>query len=258
MNVRRLAYLAWPPLTVFAGVFAMLEVAVRAGWIASFLVPRPSDAIKSLGANFAEIAGAFMATASAALRGFGLSVAVGVVVAVALSSGGLVRRAFYPYAVFFQTVPIIAVAPLLVIWFGFDQGAVIASAFVASVFPVIANTLSGLMSVDAPLVDLFRLYRARPLAALVKLRLPFALPQIFTGLRVAAGLSVIGAIVGEFITGSGLGGLIQVARQQRKIDKVFATLLVTSLLGVAMFAMINAVARLTLRHWHASERTEGA
>ena len=253
---RHLLHLVWPPIGVLIAFLAIVEFAVRAGWIASFLVPPPSAAARSLIGNLPEIAAAFRDTALASLAGFGLSVLIGVTLAIALSTGGWVRRAFYPYAVFFQTVPIIAIAPLLVIWFGFGQGAVIASAFVASVFPVIANTLAGLLSVDVPLVDLFRLYRARPIATLLKLRLPFALPQIFTGLRVAAGLSVIGAIVGEFITGSGLGGLIQVSRQQRAIDKVFATLFASSLLGVLMFAIINLLARVSLRHWHASERNQ--
>ena len=254
---RYLLSIVWPPVAVLVAFLLILELAVRRGWIASFLVPPPSAAARSLINNFREIAVAFKDTALASLAGFGLSVAVGGTFAIVLSTGGWIRRAFYPYAVFFQTVPIIAIAPLLAIWFGYGPGAVIVSAFVASVFPVIANTLAGLLSVDAPLVDLFRLYRAKQIAALIKLKLPFALPQVFTGLRVAAGLSVIGAIVGEFITGSGLGGLIQVARQQRAIDKVFATLFASSLLGVLMFAIINLLARVSLRHWHASERNEG-
>lgn len=258
MTMSQRLHRIWPPLVPLLVVTLILEIAVRAGWIASFLVPRPTDAFRALFDNAREIGRCLGETAAAAGIGFLLSVVVGVVLAVCMSGRGWVRRALYPYAVFFQTVPIIAIAPLLVVWFGFNLNAVIASAFLASVFPVIANTLSGLLSVDLPLDDLFRLYRARPLAMLFKLRLPFALPQIFTGLRVAAGLAVIGAIVGEFITGGGLGGLIQVARQQRKIDKVFATLFVASLLGVAMFAIINLAARVALRHWHASERTEGA
>ncbi|MCS7034451.1 MAG: ABC transporter permease subunit, partial [Phycisphaerae bacterium] len=141
-----------------------------------------------------------------------------------------------------------------VIWFGFDADAVIASSFIVSLFPVIANTLSGLRSTDPALRDLFRLYGAGPLATLWKLRLPFALPSILTGLRIAAGLAVIGAIVGEFIVGSGLGGLIQVSRQQQKVDKVFAALLLSSLLGIALFAVVDGVSRLALRHWHASEK----
>ena len=253
MTGRRFIRTVLPPIVPLVAVAGLFEILVRTGVIAPYLVPRPSDAALSLFRNAPEIGIALLQTAIAAFSGFLLSTIVGIALAVLLSIGGWVQRAFYPYAVFFQTVPIIAIAPLLVIWFGFDLKAVIASAFLASVFPVIANTLAGLLSVDPALVDLFKLYRAKPLATLLKLRLPFALPNILTGLRIASGLAVIGAIVGEFITGSGLGGLILVARQQRAIDKVFATLLVASLLGIAMFASINLVSRLTLRHWHASE-----
>jgi NitT/TauT family transport system permease protein len=173
-----------------------------------------------------------------------------------LSSSRGVQRAFYPYAIFFQTVPLIAVAPLLVIWFGFGLETVIASAFVASVFPVIANTLSGILSTDPPLRDLFKLYGASPLVTLFKLRLPAALPQVFTGLRVSAGLAVVGAIVGEFIAGGGLGSVVDVARTQQRIDKVFAAVLLASLLGLGLFGLINLLSYLMLRRWHASEQLE--
>jgi NitT/TauT family transport system permease protein len=149
-------------------------------------------------------------------------------------------------------VPIIAVAPLLVIWFGWDR-TVVASAFIVSIFPVIANTLTGLLSTDPALRDLFQLYHANRLAILLKLRIPFALPHILTGLRIAAGLAVIGAIVGEFITGNGIGGSIMISRQQNRVDKVFAGLLLASLLGIVLFMAINVISSLALRHWHASE-----
>jgi len=132
-------------------------------------------------------------------------------------------------------------------------GRFVASAFIVSVFPVIANTLTGLLSTDPALRDLFRLYGASHAAALWKLRLPFALPSIMTGLRVAGGLAVIGAIVGEFITGSGLGGVIDIARTQQRIDKIFAGLLWAAVLGIALFAVVNAISRIALWHWHASE-----
>src|SRR5213075_2138516 len=130
---------------------------------------------------------------------FAGSALFGISIAVFLSSSRGIQRAFFPYAVFFQTVPIVAIAPLLVIWFGYGMRTVIASAFIVSIFPVIANTLTGLLSTDPALRDLFRLYGASPSATLWKLRLPAALPQILTGLRIAGGLAVIGAIVGEFI-----------------------------------------------------------
>ena len=109
---------------------------------------------------------------------------------------------------------------------------------------------------DPALRDLFKLYGASRIATLLKLRFPFALPNIMTGLRIAAGLAVIGAIVGEFITGSGLGGLIPTARQQQRVDKVFAILLLSALLGIAMFGLVNLASRIALRHWHASEKPE--
>jgi NitT/TauT family transport system permease protein len=254
--MRRFASAIIPPLVPFVVISLIAELAVRMNWVAAYLLPKPTDVFRSLIQNAPEILSAGAETAIASLAGFAISTVLGIGFAILLSNGGWVQRAFYPYAVFFQTVPIIAVAPLLVIWFGFDINAVIASATVVSIFPVIANTLSGLLSTDPALKDMFSLYKAGRLAALLKLRLPFALPSILTGLRVAAGLGVIGAIVGEFITGGGLGGLIQVARQQRQIEKVFATLLIASLLGIALFAMINLVSYLMLRHWHASERKE--
>jgi NitT/TauT family transport system permease protein len=241
-----------PPVVPFVAATLVAELAVRQGWVASFLVPAPSSVIISMIRDWPELWRATLDTAIASLIGFAMSAVIGCLIAIALSSAAWVQRAFYPYAVFFQTVPIIAVAPLLVIWFGWDR-TVVASAFIVSIFPVIANTLTGLLSTDPALRDLFRLYDAKRLATLCKLRLPFALPHILTGLRIAAGLAVIGAIVGEFITGAGIGGAIIVARQQNRVDKVFAGLVLASLLGIVLFLLINLMSRLALRHWHASE-----
>lgn len=251
--MRRLIRNILPPVIVFLISIVAAELAVRGGLVRSYLIPAPSSVFESIIQNSAELRDVTIETAMASLAGFGLSGALGIAIAVILASGGWVQRAFYPYAVFFQTVPIIAIAPLLVIWYGFGIKAVIASSFIVSIFPVIANTLSGLLSTDPALRDMFKLYDASMWATLFKLRLPFALPAIFTGLRIAAGLAVIGAIVGEFITGGGLGGLIQVAQTQQKVEKVFAVLLLSSVLGIALFTLINIASRLALRHWHASE-----
>ena len=154
----------------------------------------------------------------------------------ALAASPWIQRAFYPYAIFFQIVPIVAIAPLLVIWFGYGPRAVVAAAAVVSVFPVIANTLAGLLSVDPNLRDLFRLHGASRCATLWKLRLPWALPYLLTGLRIAAGLAVIGAIVGEFVGGGGLGVVVLGAMRQQRTDLVFAAVGYASLLGLALFA----------------------
>jgi NitT/TauT family transport system permease protein len=241
-----------PPLVPLVVVTVLAELAVQQGWVRSFLLPAPSTVATTMVRNASDLWQISRQTTGAALAGFALSALVGIGIAVLLSSSLWVQRAFYPYAVFFQTVPIIAIAPLLVIWLDFDK-TVIASAFIVSVFPVIANTLTGLLSTDPALRDLFKLYRSGRITTLLKLRLPYALPSILTGLRIAAGLAVVGAIVGEFITGSGIGGDILVARQQQKVDRVFADLLLSAFLGILLFCLINLASRLMLRHWHASE-----
>jgi NitT/TauT family transport system permease protein len=169
-----------------------------------------------------------------------------------LSLSRTIERGLYPYALFLQTVPIVAIAPLLVLWFGPGLRAVSVSAFIVSVFPVIANTLSGMRSVDPRLRDLFRLYGARRVDSVFKLELPFALPSIATGLRVASGLSVIGAIVGEFVAGfseghAGLGITVLAAYRQLRTDLLFAAVALASLLGLGLFAAVNFGSSLVLR-----------
>jgi NitT/TauT family transport system permease protein len=244
------------PLIPLVVLTLTAEFLVRQGFVRAYLIPAPSAVLRAIIDSRAELLQALFSTSAGSLVGFGMSALTGIAIAVLLSSSRGVQRAFYPYAIFFQTVPLIAVAPLLVIWFGFGIQTVIASAFVASVFPVIANTLSGILSTDPPLRDLFKLYGASRLATLFKLRLPAALPQVFTGLRVSAGLAVIGAIVGEFIAGGGLGSVVETARTQQRIDKVFAAVLLASLLGLALFGLINLLSHLTLRRWHASEQPQ--
>jgi len=243
-----------PALIPFVGVTLIVELVVRQGLVKSYLLPPPSAVFLTMFRDWRELFAALGKTSAGALIGFALSVVAGIAIAVFLSSSRAIQRAFYPYAVFFQTVPIIAIAPLLVIWFGYGLKTVIASAFVVSIFPVIANTLTGILSTDPALRDLFRLYGASTLVTLFKLRFPAALPQIFTGLRVAAGLAVIGAIVGEFIGGQGLGSVVNVARTQQRTDKVFAAVLLASVLGLALFGIINLISGLALRRWHASEQ----
>jgi NitT/TauT family transport system permease protein len=243
------------PAIPFLVVTAALEGLVRAGWIKPFLLPPPSAVFQTTLRDAPELFAALAKTSAGAILGFALSALAGIAIAVFLSSSRAVQEAFYPYAVFFQTVPIIAIAPLLVIWFGYGMRTVVASAFIVSIFPVIANTLNGILSTDPALRDLFRLYDASTAATLWKLRFPAALPQILTGLRIAGGLAVIGAIVGEFIGGQGLGSVIDIARTQQRTDKVFAAVLLASVLGLALFGVINIASRLVLRRWHVSEQS---
>jgi NitT/TauT family transport system permease protein len=153
----------------------------------------------------------------------------------------------------------VVISPLLGLWFGAGFSAVAFSALIVSVFPVIASTLAGLRSVDPALRDLFRLYGASRFATLVKLELPASIPGIVTGLRVASGLAVIGAIVGEFVAGFsegavGLGILVLAAYRQLRTDLLFAAVLSASLLGLAIFGAVNVAGHLLLRRWHPSEK----
>ena len=244
----------WAPFISLIVVFASFEILVRTGVIARFILPAPSDVVMSLFQDRAELLGGAWQTASYAAIGLLFSFVFGTGLAVLLSLSRWLKDAIYPIAIFFQTVPIIALAPVLVIWFGFGPPTVVASAFIVSIFPVIASVLLGLESTDPMLVDLFHIYSASRSQILFKLRLHAALPQIFSGLRIASGLAVIGAVVGEFVAGSGLGSVVDSARTQQRIDKVFAAVLISSLIGLVFVSVINYLSWVSLRHWHSSER----
>ncbi len=248
-----------PPLAALLVLLAVWEGLARALAVPTYLLPPPSAVGAAAASRISDLALAAAITGETAILGFLLSAIVGALTAVALSTSRVLERALYPYTVFLQTVPIVAIAPLLVLWFGAGTRAVTVSAFVVSVFPVIAGTLAGIRGVEPPLRDLFRLYGATRFATLVKLELPAALPSAVTGLRVAAGLAVIGAIVGEFVagfseSGAGLGILILSSYRQLRTDLLFAAVFCASTLGLALFGAVNLAGYLLLRRWHPSTR----
>jgi NitT/TauT family transport system permease protein len=248
-----------PPVVVLLCAIAAMDLTARM-LAEPFILPRPGQVARAMVTHRAELLASLATTSEAALIGFAASALFGTLAAIVLSGSSIIRRAFYPYTVFFQTVPIVAIAPLLMIWCGPGLLPVALCAFIVSVFPVIASGLTGLLSTEPALEDLFTLYGSDGLSRLLKLKLPAALPDIFTGLRVAAGLAVIGTVVAEFLVGvfgagEGLGVRIVAAKKQGRTDEVFAAVLIASLLGLAMFAGINAASRLMLRRWHASEQS---
>lgn len=246
----------WPPLLTLLVGTVLAEVCIRALDVSPLLLPAPSAVVIAAAKHSGALFAALAETTRSVMTGLVLSSFVGIAAGAMLSSSRWVQRAFYPYALFFQIVPIVAIAPLLVIWFGYGARAVIASAFIVSIFPVIANTLAGLLSVDPALRDLFRLYGAGRVATLWKLNLPWALPFILTGLRVASGLAVIGAIVGEFVGGGGLGVVVLEAMRQQRTDLVFAAIGYASLLGLSLFALVSILSHFALRRWHTLERRD--
>lgn len=249
-----------PPAAALLVSCALWEILVRALRVPLYLLPPPSAIAQVAIAESTTLASATIVTGRAALFGFVLSGLTGVAGGVLMASSRVFERALAPYTVFLQTVPIVAVAPLLVIWFGPGLRAVTMSAVIVSVFPVVAGTLSGIRSIEPAQRDLFRLYGASRWQTLRSLELPSALPSIITGLRVASGLAVIGAIVGEFVAGfseggAGLGITVLSAYRQMRTDLLFAAVLLSSALGLALFTAVNAAGYLLLRKWHASEKS---
>lgn len=242
------------PLVSLAVLLSIAETLVQTGIVKSYILPAPSQVFALIVEQGMELLFASFSTMLNAVIALFLSFVIGFLIAITLNQSKLLRDALYPFAVFFQTVPMIALAPVLVIWFGFGAPTVIASAFICALFPIIASILLGLESTESQLIEMFKLYGASRLDILLKLKIPSSLPQMFSGLRIGSGLAVIGAIVGEFIAGGGLGAVIDSARTQTRMDKVFAAVLFSSVLGLIFFASINILSHHFLKHWHASER----
>ncbi|WP_428263519.1 ABC transporter permease [Haliangium sp.] len=249
-----------PPLVVLVSGLALWELAV---WIAQppkFLFCAPSDVWTALVEDAAALVRATLMTTISVLVGFGLAAGLGIAGAVLLASNRVLERAFYPFTVFLQTVPLVAIAPMLVLWLDPGIPAVSVCAFIVCLFPVITNTLIGIRSIPRPQVELFLLYGASRRQALFKLELPGALPNIMTGLRIAAGLAVIGAVVGEFVAGQlgaqrGLGIVVVVSARQGALPLLFAAVGLASALGLAMLGLVNAASYALLHKWHVSHRT---
>ena len=264
MTARRLRDLAArlvPPLGTAIVLLGLWELWVQWTQPKRFLNAAPSEIVRDAVARAGELATAIWNTTVAVVWGFALSVVVGVAVGVMLSSSRLLERALYPYTVILQTVPLVAIAPMLVIWLHAGVRAVAVCAYIVSLFPVITNTLSGIRSIPQPQVELFRLYGARPWAVLTKLKLPGAVPSIMAGLRIAAGLAVIGAVVGEFVAGEagiehGLGIVVVVAAKRGDASVLFAAVALASALGIAMVGAVNLAAYFLMYRWHVSERPD--
>lgn len=224
----------------------LFELLVRQGVVNGTLFPAPSEVLKTLFELRTDFNSAFFETLLSVLAGLGLSLFVGNLLALLFSVSELLRRSILPFAIFFQTVPIIAIAPLLVIYFGFGAPTVIASSFIVSVFPIIANTLIGLESAPESQKDLFLLYHGTPLQTLLKLKIPCAYSYIYSGIKISSGLSIIGAIAGEFVGGGGLGSMIDSARTQQRVDIVFGALLLLSLMGLLFLGALTALHKMIL------------
>jgi NitT/TauT family transport system permease protein len=256
-RVRSAALNAIPPLLVLA-VIVGLWYAVHAllGPGRDFLVPTPGQVIAD---GFLDsrtrsqiLQGVWHSTA-VALTGIAIAAVIGIAWAIAMASAGWVKRSTYPYAVILQCIPILAIVPLIGVWFGYEFRARVVVCVMISLFPMVANTLFGLESVEKALHELFQLQRVRRVTVLVKLMFPAALPSIFVGLRTSAGLSVVGAIVGDFFFQRGtpgLGSLLQTYARLLDYTALFAAIFVAALLGVAMFGLFGFLSKLAVGRWY--------
>ncbi|MEE2756761.1 MAG: ABC transporter substrate-binding protein [Myxococcota bacterium] len=237
------------------------EDCVRLFQIPRYVLPAPSDIALILFADPSESAALFLGaqqTAYAAILGFLIATILGVASGTVLASVGVLKRGLYPLANLLQMVPIIALAPLLNIWFGYGISGVAASACIVAIFPIIACTVDGLGGVNPHHRDVFDLYGATPLQRWRLLGIQSALPQICTGLRVAAGLAVIGAVVGELVSGvldsPPLGAIIAAALRNSALDLVFAAVFLSAAVGFSLFALVSLFAHMLLSPWHPSTR----
>jgi NitT/TauT family transport system permease protein len=244
----------WAPLAVFALIVLGWHAAVVAFQLPAYLLPGPATVAAEAWTHAGELLRSSAVTGSAALAGFLMSLVSGVLVAFAFAQSRLVARSFWPYAVFLQTVPIVAIAPLVVIWSGPGFRSVVLVTWLVGVFPIITAATAGLTSVERELQELFRVHNASPWQTLWKLRLPHAVPHLMAGAQASGGLSVVGAIAGEVFAGygssaRGLGYLILLTSGQLKTAYLFAAALACTLLGLVAFGTLTFVGHAIGARW---------
>jgi NitT/TauT family transport system permease protein len=244
------------PLAALAGGVLIWHLIVHIFAIPPYVLPGPNLVLATLISDAGLLWNSLLVTLVTTLEGFLLAAAGGIGLAILFNQSRLIEYSLFPYTVILQVTPIVAVAPLLLIYLP-QPLAVLACAWIVAFFPILANTTLGLNSVDHNLLALFELYKASRWQVLWNLKLPSALPQMLTGLRIAGGLSLIGAVVAEIAAGSagagsGLAYRIAEAGYRLNIPRMFAALLVLSLAGVAIFFLLSGISHLALRRWHES------
>jgi len=246
------------PLLLGVAVIAAWEILVDALSLPAYVLPAPSAIAAAFAENFTSLMESAWTTLRITASAFALAVIGGVALAVLFSQSRVLEMALYPYAVILQVTPIIAIAPLILIWVGYDRIdlALLILAWIVAFFPILSNTILGLRSTDHNLVDLFRLHGASRWQTLKRLRFPSALPYILNGMKVSGGLALIGTVVAEFAAGSGtatgLAWRIVEAGNRLQIAKMFAALVLLAVLGVLIFMALSTLERLALRRWHES------
>ncbi|MEO8674679.1 MAG: ABC transporter permease [Casimicrobiaceae bacterium] len=255
----RVMRIAAPALVAFVAL-ALWQGLVVAYDVPPYLVPSPLAVLRTLIVDHALLVDSLGVTLGIALTALAISIVLGVAVALVFVQSRWIEMSFFPYAVLLQVTPIVAIAPLIIIWVKDTRIALVVCAVVVAIFPIISNTTLGLRSVDPGLLNLFRMCRATRWQVLWRLRVPGALPYFFGGLRISSGLALIGAVVAEFVAGTGGQGAglayqILLAGIQLNIPRLFAALVLITLCGVVLFALTVWASNAALSRWHESEIT---
>ncbi len=246
------------PLGVGLAFLLAWDLFVQITGLPPYLLPRPGLVLQTLFENWNELFSSLMVTLQITVIAFFAAAVSGLGISVLFTVNKWIERSLFPYAVILQTTPLVAIAPLIVIWLKDNTlGALVLCAWIAAFFPVVANTTLGLNSVDRNLTNLFKLYNTNPWQRLIYLRLPSALPYFLGGLRISGGLSLIGAVVAEFVAGtggakSGIAYQILIASYNLQIPKMFAALLLVTGLGIVIFVGLSALSDALLKDWHES------
>lgn len=261
-SAKKVMYVALPPLALFIIALIGWQVIPTVFKIPSFVLPTPVDVIDAARLNYQILLQQITVTFKEALTGFVLSIVIGITLGLIMSQSKAIERSLYPYAILMQTIPVVAIAPLIVIWFGPGFWSIVVLAFIMSVFPIISNVTTGLTSTDHNLLDLFALYGVSRLKRFYKLQMPFALPYVMTGVKISSGMSVIGAIVGEFVAGmgggeGGLGYAILSAGVQLNTPYLFVCAIAAAAMGIVIFSVVNWISYLLLGRWHDSYVSRG-
>ena len=236
-----------PVLALFVAIFLVWEVACRALGVPDYILPSPSMIIDKIATSWWLLIVHGLATAAEIVLGFGMSVVIGIPLAILAVYSRLFERVAFPFMVSLQTIPKVALAPILVVWLGYGLMPKIAVAFLISFFPIVISAMVGMRSTEKEMIYLVQSMGASELTTFLKIRLPRAMPSIFGGLKVGMGQAVVGATVGEFIAGEAGLGYLQLAAQSRlDTPLLFAAVVVLSLLGVLLFNVVAAVERVAL------------
>ena len=245
------------PLAVGAVLLGLWEAVVRIEDIPVYILPGPFAIGQALFTDGPSLLASLLVTLRVTLAALAAAAILGAAIALLFSLSRLLEISLFPYAVILQVTPIVAIAPLIIIWVQQPFLALLVCAWIVAFFPIVSNTTVGLNSADRNLLALFRLYGASPAQTLRYLRLPTALPYVLAGLRISGGLALIGAVVAEFVAGTGgaetgLAFRILEAGYRLEIPRLFASLFLLSATGIAIYLVIDLLSRLVLRHWHES------